>query len=734
MLSRRTRLMSCAAASTLILALVSQAGAQMGGDDFAENADSLETVFIKAAGEGGLLSAPELLTNHVNSQIIEQRQVEDIRDIGRLDPTLHYNSRTQGFVIRGLDNNRILTTIDGIRIPWLQDPARGTLGGVSNFDFNALSNLDIVRGSDSSLYGSGVLGGVVALRTLEPEDLLTDEKNWASVTKGSYDSLDKSWRVTQAFALRAGDTTMLLQGGYAKGKERKNHGTIGGYGTARTKVNPVEFDQNNLMFKIYHHVDNTHRLGLAAERYDYDAQGFDHTVSTTTYRAGTMHDETARRRERVSLSYDFTGDGLLDEAHAVLYWQKQHLNESSWADRRTRPVGFYARHSSMEEEGRGLLLSGMKSVDLGAISHHLRFGIDARWSDYSQFAGGQDNCPSPPYSNLFDACWFLHVNQSDAPDTKSTVFGVILEDEIAFLDNRLRMVPGVRFDYFQHEPRPSANYERNIGFTGFYPDSRQDERLSPKLRFEWDSSAHMTLYAQWAQGFRAPTVPELYQFYVNPGRYYLRGNPDLKPETSNGFDIGARFGHDDLGGSVSLYTNRYKNFIDTFDLGGNANFILFRQEYINRDRVRISGVDVKGHWQFHPNWRIDAGLAYAQGKDTQRDEYLNSVPPLKSVIGVAYAQENWGGDVTMTAIAKRSKVETGTHDLLKTPGYALFDVSAWWQPIEKGPRLQFGVYNLFDKKYWDAVSLPASPSQSGQDYAYYSEPGRSFKFSIIQKF
>jgi len=382
-----------------------------------------------------------------------------------------------------------------------------------------------------------------------------------------------------------------------------------------------------------------------------------------------------------------------------------------------------------------VLASGAKLLDAGSVDHSLRFAVDARWSDYQQYAAGQDNCPPPPYGNPFDACWFLHVNQSDAPDTKSTVFGFTLEDEMAFLDNRLRVTPGLRFDYFKHSPKHSLGYERNIGFTGTYPASVSDSHISPKLRFEIDAGENWTLYAQWAQGFRAPTVPELYQFYINPGRYYLRGNPDLKPETSNSFDVGARFGNEDLGGSVSLFTNRYKNFIDTVDLGTDANFTLFRQQYINRAKVRISGVEAKAHWQFHPNWRLQGGLAYAQGKDIDTVQYLNSVPALKGVIDLSYAQENWGGDVTLTAVAKRDNVANGSHSLLKTPGYGLVDVTAWWQPMgEKGPRLQAGVYNLFDKKYWDALSLPATPSQAGQNYAYYTEPGRSFKLSIIQKF
>jgi len=742
MFQLRMKLAACVAVSSLTLAITASAGAQTVSDDLAENGESLNMVVIKGQREGGaVLNPPEVLTNHIDATAIARRQVNDVRDIGRLDPAINYNSRTQGFVIRGLSDNRILTTIDGINVPWLHDPARGApardqfSGGLS-FDFNALSSLDVIRGSDSSLYGSGALGGIVAVRTLEPEDLLTDEKNWASVTKGSYDSIDKNWRVDQAFALRTGDTTMLLQGSYTRGKERKNHGTIGGYGTVRTKAETQEFDQNNFMFKAYHTVDNSHRFGLTLERFDQDRERKDFLAAAATYVQGTKWDAFERQRERVSLSYDFTGEGFLDEAHAVVYWQRQQLVDSTSSIRLPSAAapGAYMRRTSMEDESYGVLASGVKGLEVGQVNHKLRFATDLRFSQSQQYSAGQDNCGPPPFGGFFNPCWFLHTNQADAPNTDSTVFGFTIEDEISFFDQRLRVIPGLRFDYFKHEPKKTLAFEGKAGFTG-YPRERNDHHFSPKLRIEMDAGENWTLYAQYAQGFRAPSVAELYEDYINPGRYYIRGNPDLEPETSHGFDVGAKFGNHDFGGSVSFFANRYRNFIDAVELGAGGGFALSRQEYINRAKVSISGVEAKAHWQLLANWRLHGALAYTQGKDIIRDEYLNSIPAFKTVVGLEYAQENWGGDVTLTAVAKRDKVETGSHDLLKTPGYGLVDVTAWWQPIEKGPRLQAGVYNLFDKKYWDAVSLPTGAlPQTGQDYAFYSEPGRSFKFSIVQKF
>ena len=69
---------------------------------------------------------------------------------------------------------------------------------------------------------------------------------------------------------------------------------------------------------------------------------------------------------------------------------------------------------------------------------------------------------------------------------------------------------------------------------------KQQLRFSPKLRATWHAAQDLDFYAQWAQGFRTPSAMELFQNYGAPGSYARIGNPDLKAETSNGFEIGAK--------------------------------------------------------------------------------------------------------------------------------------------------------------------------------------------------
>ncbi|WP_375705649.1 TonB-dependent receptor plug domain-containing protein, partial [Bartonella sp. AA86SXKL] len=190
--------------------------------------------------------------------------------------------------IRGLDANRVLTTMDGIALPWFDDIVRGR-GGNTTFDFNALSTFDVIQGSDSSLYGSGALGGVVALRTLNPEDLITEEKDWGSLIKGGYHSVNNSWRIDQAFAVRVRQTFLLFQGSLTEGHERKNMGTVEGY-EERTRKNPAQFDKNNLLFKIHQYFNGNHRFGLTAERFNYNINT--HSLNASTrYAPGSVYDQ-----------------------------------------------------------------------------------------------------------------------------------------------------------------------------------------------------------------------------------------------------------------------------------------------------------------------------------------------------------------------------------------------------------------------------------------------------------
>ncbi|WP_336294088.1 TonB-dependent hemoglobin/transferrin/lactoferrin family receptor [Bartonella sp. CB169] len=715
---------SCIILSALSVCIPSFVFAQ---NNAREAVTELKPIVIKEKKTEDASSFITVLTNRKTARDISEKQISDAHDVSRLDASITYNTSNNSFVLRGLDSDRILTKIDGIVLPWFSDIVRGNSGNTT-FDFGALSTFDIVQGSDSSLYGSGALGGVVALSTLNPEDLITEEKNWGSFIKSGYHSVDNSWRVSQAFAVRSYKTLLLFQGSYIEGNERKNMGTVDGY-QQRTRKNPAHFDQNNLLFKIHQYVNDNHRFGFTAERFGYDTNT--HSLNASTrYAPGSVYDQDNKRRERLSLSYNYSGneDALFDAFLGQLYWQRQSNNNIMNGFRIRAPEGDYLRDNVVRDTNYGFNAHALKKMNIGAVSHTLKLATNILSSKFHHYMLGRDNCHLKENAQ---GCAYLPANRSETPDTNSYNFGLTFEDEIGFANNRFRVTPGGRYDWYKHTPQKTDSYEKALGSDG-YPSEKSDSNFSPKLRVEWDVRNQVTLYAQWAQAFRAPRVSELYLSYTKPSLYYVKGNPDLQSETSNGYDIGIRYGNVNFGGSFGAFVNQYKNFIDTIDKGPSEEFRFSRRHYENRSRVRILGVETKAHWIIKNGFHSDFSLVYSQGKDLDKNEYLNSIPALKAVIGLGYASNTWGTDVVLTVAAKRDKVAEES-DYQKIPGYNTVDVSGWWKPFgENGPVIRAGVYNLFNEKYWNVSDLPSGKSTTPKDY--YSQPGRNFKVSFLQKF
>jgi hemoglobin/transferrin/lactoferrin receptor protein len=139
--------------------------------------------------------------------------------------------------------------------------------------------------------------------------------------------------------------------------------------------------------------------------------------------------------------------------------------------------------------------------------------------------------------------------------------------------------------------------------------------------------------------------------------------------------------------------------------------------------------------EINSNWSAWGSLAFAQGKGEQDDgtEFdLSSVAPLRAIIGVGYTAETWGADLSTTLSAARRGVTGIDGTGFQAPGYGIVDASVWWEPTQiKGMKLQAGVYNILDQKYWIATNVPDGASLPAD---YYTEPGRTFRLSLTQKF
>lgn len=737
----------------------------------------LETIVVKGKRIAPASAASDTpLATQTSAEEIRKNDIDSLSELGRSEEVgVEYDKARGGLFIRGLGGARVTTLIDGIPILYVENSARSggptgntnADGGTDSFDFASLSKIDVVRGADSSKLGSGSLGGGLVLKTLEPRDVIEEGRDWGGIAKSGYDGSDRSWSNSISAAKAVDNTSVLFQGGFKRGNEITNQGDVDDIGPTRTKANAADLYQSNLLFKVRQHFEGGHTVGITAERFDSRKNTeLKTTVGATSGSSRSYEDLIGvddMLRERISLDYLYEAQGdddIVKSGQATIYWQR--LKKSA-GNRGTRintgstsiggvviPSSPWLRSNDVESSSFGVSSSAEMGFGTGELDHSITIGADISVTSTKQFTLGIDACTLGMLTTIY--CDYLHSNQADMPDVGSVKLGMYVEDSISIDGSALTLTPGLRFDWFDYQPKNSAGFQNNSGYSTFgLPGNMKGNQFSPKILATYDLANNIQVFGQWSMAYRAPTIDELYLNFSNPAQgYAVIGNDDLDAEIANGFEIGASFGDDDAGGRIAAFRNFYRNFIDSNEYN-DASTGLDTTKYFNRDRVIISGFELNLHKRFENGIRIHGSLAYAYGKDTDQDLFLRSVAPVKAAVGIGYDTENWGADVT-TVVSGGMREDapvcstgfggTTCHNTFDAPGYGFTDVTAWWEPQQaKGLRLQAGIYNVFDKTYWNGVALrdqnaTTAPSNSNthQSMAFFSEPGRTFKISLTQKF
>ncbi|MGL6039912.1 MAG: TonB-dependent hemoglobin/transferrin/lactoferrin family receptor [Deefgea sp.] len=659
---------------------------------------------------------------------LNTNMINDFRDFSRSEPGVNISKNTRfglsSVNIRGLEGNRVLMLVDGIRLPDVFTFGAYLNSGRDQVDFSQLSAIEVVRGPSSTLYGSDALGGIVGMRTTEPTDLLRSEQTVAGQIKADYGSADDSYGGQAAVAFAMGENTLgLVQIAGRRGHELENKGSVDTQKYGRTTANPQDTEKRSALVKLQHYLDGGHKLGLTAETYRSEVDTIMYSEigapMLTSVKSSRAFDEQERRR--ISLDYSYTAPeagGLIDNAQAKIYRQTMDTTQSSYQVRQSGKVitPNWSRVSSYEQDLTGV--NGLIEKKIaGDISQ--RWTVGAEWfqTDFSELRDG-----TPASSSL---------NVRDIPNTKTTQWGVYAQNELGFADGRFTLTPGLRYDAYELTPDVDKAFSNGGGkATGL-----KDSAISPKLLATWRASDSVTVFGQYSSGFRAPNALELNGSYRSPMGYAAIANPDLKPETSRGFELGSRFGNNAFGGSVTAFDNRYDDFIEQVSIncpGSPAcvpgTFVTYQSQNIKD--ARIYGAEARLHWQFAQGWQSWGNVAWAEGRNESNDKPIGSVAPLKGVLGLSYSQNQWGSQLLLTAVKKQSK--TASEADFQAPGYGLLDLTAWWSPT-KDLTLTGGVFNITDKKYWidsDVRSIAASTLYLDR----LTQPGRNVRIAADWKF
>ena len=144
--------------------------------------------------------------------------------------------------------------------------------------------------------------------------------------------------------------------------------------------------------------------------------------------------------------------------------------------------------------------------------------------------------------------------------------------------------------------RPGIRYAHN---------TRYGAPVVPSFNLRWQLSPGFTLRASYANGFRAPSLKELYLFFVDVN-HDIQGNPDLAAERSHHWSSTLSYRHArDKGvytSELSLFHNRMTDLIALVQVSG-ARFT-----YANIEAFQTTGGSVGAGWD-DGHWAVSTGVA-----------------------------------------------------------------------------------------------------------------------------
>ncbi len=265
------------------------------------------------------------------------------------------------------------------------------------------------------------------------------------------------------------------------------------------------------------------------------------------------------------------------------------------------------------------------------------------------------------------------------------------------ITSRMSLVAALRYDYYSEA---AASH------------------LAPKLNFMY-KLPQVTLRAGYANGFRAPTLKEMYMRFDMASIFWIYGNPNLRPEVSDNLNLSAEWSKGQYSATVMGFYNHVQNRITTL-----WNQALGGMVYTNMAPVSIAGADLSlaARW----DCGLGARLSYIYTHESLDEDGMRSstTRPNTATLRLDYRRSWRWGESTLAlngrllsavtcdeyaSLSDPSQVEERTY-----PGYTLWRLTLCHR-FKRGITLTATIDNLFD--YRPEYYYSNSPATPGRTFA-----------------
>jgi vitamin B12 transporter len=544
----------------------------------------------------------------------------------------------------------------------LLDGRRAGTGNATKILTENIERVEVIRGPGSVQYGSAGIGGVINVITRKG----TDNSAYVRGGGGSFGRLEAAvggTALTKGFDF-AGALSYLTYDDYdtGGGDTFANTGIDGQYGVSL---------QGGYTFS------ERHRLGLIFTGFDVDHAGSPGYLSVNDL-------DDYSDKSNYSLDARYTG---ATESGAY-QWMARYFfgkDKDKWYNPTASNPDFWdtgiPSERTTDQQGAQAQITGLFGM------HTLTAGFD--WVDYKV-----ESSFSPQDSIYHNPALFLLGKGS-------------------YLNDSLIVSFGMRYDWFKVEVKEPRGREEN------------QTNWAPKIGIAWLPMDNLKLRAQYAKGFMMPSADQLAIDSTAFGRRTV-GNPNLDPESSNTYEVGADYFQSGFDGSLTYFHTDFKDKIVTDFLSDGS------QSWINSGDATIAGFEIElGYdlgvpmgWQWEVRPYVNATLL-TKLEDEETGEDLLYIPDTSLATGISISNG------------------MGTFGRFNVAYYSSQDVQDWESGAFPAPIVSLdgftvadlvGAYRFYENPTYGAFTLRGEINNIfDEEYSYvkgYPMPGINFYLGL----
>lgn len=595
-----------------------------------------------------LLRAPEVV-----AQVFDEEQGVNLQ---RTSPSL------SAVFVRGLTGRNVAVYVDGVR--YTTSAQRGGVGTFfSLIEPSSLGTVEVLRGPNSSQYGSDAHGGVVNFISQAPRygDF---ETRWHGTTNTFYSSPSNGFGGNQLLTYGTRNWGLLMNLNARRINRLRPGGGLDSHAAATrflgipsdvlgTRLPDTAFTQYGGLFRASFDLDPTTQLLFSYDRNQQDG--------------GRRYDQLAG------------GDGnLIADLRNIIsdqFYGRVNTQRFGWFDNASATFSYNGqREERINQGGNGNPVGTITNQRERTTVLGFNFYVDKRLGERNTFLLGSDiysdRIAAPAFT--FDPVARTVVNSRPRiPNgARYLTYGFFAQDIFTAIPERLRISGALRYNVASY--RAQAADAPVVGGRPLFPsDSERFGAFSGRVGAVMTIGRGFDLAAKYARGFRAPNTTDLgivgfvgTGFEVNSqtaaglggfigttagGDAVSTGIPvtRLTPESSDGFDLALRYNSRRFSAELIGFTTKLNDvyFDQALILPPGAVGKLLGSEPItaqnvrgwvsvgnppagpvlvrvNYDAARINGIEFNSQGRLNDQFSAKANFTYLRAHSL-----LNGLPP-----------------------------------------------------------------------------------------------------------